>query len=257
MFSEPDSDWLLKGGTGVLARVPDARSTLDIDLFRSGCTLEQSLTELRRLAEVDLGDHFRFVYRSDDPILAGDQQSYTEGLRVVFDVYLGVKGYGVVKIDLAAGAGVTDEIVAQLPMSALDLPRLPSASYRLYPIVDQIADKVCATLATYARGPSTREKDLVDLVVFAVTQQIDSDALSRAIRMEAARRKLPEFAAFTIPERWGRAYAKLARETPACSAHPTVQSVEELMNRFLGAVLGGVVKGALWDPALQAWDTPG
>lgn len=253
VFSQPDSEWLLKGGTGVLARVPDARSTLDIDLFRSGYTLEQSLAELRRLAETDLADHFRFVYRSHESILAGDQQRYTEGLRIVFDVYLGAKSYGVVKIDLAAGAGVTDEIIEQDPVGALDLPRLPSSPYRLYPLVDQIADKVCATLITYPSGPSTREKDLIDLVVFAATQEIDSDALLRAIHAEAARRQLPEFTVFTCPEQWGRAYAKLARDTPACASYPTVQSAMELMNRFLDRILDGSVSGARWDPALGAW----
>lgn len=36
VFSDDvESDWALKGGTGMLARVPNARATLDIDLYRS------------------------------------------------------------------------------------------------------------------------------------------------------------------------------------------------------------------------------
>jgi hypothetical protein len=35
-FSEgPDSEWVLKGATGLLARVPSTRATLDIDLYRN------------------------------------------------------------------------------------------------------------------------------------------------------------------------------------------------------------------------------
>jgi hypothetical protein len=60
VFSEgTDSEWLLKGGTGLLARVPSARATLDIDLYREGYGLDEAVEDLRRLAARDLGDHFR------------------------------------------------------------------------------------------------------------------------------------------------------------------------------------------------------
>ncbi len=58
IFSEGEnSEWVLQGGTGMLARVPSTRSTLD--LYRRGFTLAQALADLRRLAQLDLGDHFR------------------------------------------------------------------------------------------------------------------------------------------------------------------------------------------------------
>lgn len=63
VFSEgADSEWVLKGGTGLLARVPSTRSTRDIDLYRSGFTITEALSDLIRLASIDLGDHFRFEY---------------------------------------------------------------------------------------------------------------------------------------------------------------------------------------------------
>ena len=53
IFSErDDSDWLLKGGTGVLARVASGRRTTDIDLFRANNTLDGALAELIRLASM-------------------------------------------------------------------------------------------------------------------------------------------------------------------------------------------------------------
>ena len=253
IFASPNSDWILKGGTGVLARVPDARSTLDIDLYRSGYSLEQSLAELRRLSEVDLGDHFQFVYSSHELILAGDQQAYTEGMRVTFAVYLGVKPRDHIKIDLATGAGITDEITVQHPAGALDLPRLRSAPYRLYPVVDQIADKICATLATYSTGASTREKDLIDLVVFAATQEIYSDSLLRAVRRESARRKLPEIVALVVPQSWGPAYSRMARATSACAEFTTIVTAMELMNRFLDPLLRGEIDDSLWNPSNRSW----
>lgn len=37
VFSEGDeSEWVLKGGAGMLARIPSTRSTRDIDLYREG-----------------------------------------------------------------------------------------------------------------------------------------------------------------------------------------------------------------------------
>lgn len=83
VFSEGDaSTWILKGGTGVLARVPNARATLDIDLYMNGYSLDQALTALRRLVSTDLGDYFRFEYFGHKQSLAGDQQPYADGYRV-------------------------------------------------------------------------------------------------------------------------------------------------------------------------------
>ncbi|MDA8208611.1 MAG: nucleotidyl transferase AbiEii/AbiGii toxin family protein, partial [Actinomycetota bacterium] len=61
IFSDgTSSDWVLKGGTGMLARVPNTRATRDIDLHLQSASLDEALQELVRLASIDLGDHFRF-----------------------------------------------------------------------------------------------------------------------------------------------------------------------------------------------------
>jgi len=131
VFSEStDSEWLLKGGTGMLARVPSTRTTLDIDLHRDGFTLAQALAELRRLAEIDLGDHFRFVYAGHEDSIGGEEQPYTDGCRVAFDVYIGVKRKTTLYVDLAVGAGITAPETTSDPASALHLPRLINSAYR-------------------------------------------------------------------------------------------------------------------------------
>ncbi len=59
----------------------------------------------------------------------------------------------------------------------LELPGLATPPIRLYPVVDHIADKLCATQATYGTNndlPSSRVRDLVDLVVFARSQDVDA-----------------------------------------------------------------------------------
>jgi nucleotidyltransferase AbiEii toxin of type IV toxin-antitoxin system len=69
VFSEGDgSEWLLKGGTGMLARVPSTRTTLDIDLFHNGFTLDQALADLQRA---------KLVARFIDPALDGTANGKT------------------------------------------------------------------------------------------------------------------------------------------------------------------------------------
>jgi hypothetical protein len=47
VFHEPNSPWVLKGGTAVLARVHDARTTKDVDLFHQANSLDAALEALR------------------------------------------------------------------------------------------------------------------------------------------------------------------------------------------------------------------
>lgn len=254
VFAEgDDSEWVLKGGTGVLARVPSGRRTTDVDLFRANETLEGALEELIHLARTDLGDHFRFVYLRHRPVVGGDQQTYTQGCTVDFAIYIGADRKESLRVDLVVGALVTDAITVAAPANRLDLPRLPSNDYRLYPIVDQIADKVCATMADYNGRPSSREKDLVDLVVIAKTQTVCADALRRAIDAETLVRSLAPFSELSIPAPWGRMYARDAREVPYCTDYRTVDLARELMRTFIDPVLGGRVMSKTWSPKSTEW----
>ncbi len=251
IFSEADaSEWVLKGGTGMLARVPTARRTVDADLFRAGYSPEHALSDLRRLAAVDLGDHFRFVYRDHSEILIDALQPYTDGYRVTFDAYLGVKLVDTIRIDLSTGSSPTGTIEVEDPANRLTLPRLESYPYRLYPIVDQVADKVSATITDYNGRPSSREKDLVDLVVIALTQTMDAVALRTAIESECAKRRLIMPERFEIPEHWGRVYARLARSTPA-EPH-SITAARDLVGAFIDPVLNKAA-GGVWHPKDQAW----
>jgi Nucleotidyl transferase AbiEii toxin, Type IV TA system len=254
VFSEGEaSEWLLKGGAGMLARVPSARTTLDIDLYRDGFTLDQALADLRRLASTDLGDHFRFEDAGHEKSIGGEEQPYAEGYVVTFEVLIGVRSRGTINVDLAVGAGLTAPVTTADPANALDLPRLVRHEYRLYPVVDQIADKVCATMQTYHDRPSSREKDLVDLVVLAVTQNVDGTALGLAISTEAGRRMMEPFDHFVVPDDWGRRYSKLAKPVPYCADFGTVDLARELAAEFIDPVLAGTASGRAWSPRHRAW----
>lgn len=157
------------------------------------------------------------------------------------------------QIDLAIGAGMTEDVTASAPATALNLPRLISNPYRLYPVVDQLADKVCATMADYDGRPSSREKDLVDIVVFAITQDIDGTALSLAIETERHRRKMEPFEQFLVPSTWGPGYVKQSRPVPHCANYRTVELAAELAARLIDPALTGEAKGKTWSTGRLQW----
>lgn len=249
-----NSEWLLKGGTGMLARVPSTRATLDIDLYRDGFTLDQALADLRRLAGLDLGDHFRFAYLEHHPSVTGDQQPYVSAYRVAFEIYIGAQGKGRINIDLATGAGLTAPVTIVEPANQLPLPRLVSHPYRLYPIVDQISDKVCATMEKHLDRPSTREKDLVDLAVIAVTQRVDGAALARALEVESRRRRMHPLDRFEVPRTWGPAYARMAKRVPHLTNHLTVVAAAGLVASFIEPALRGLSNSKSWSPDTLEWE---
>lgn len=154
---------------------------------------------------------------------------------------------------LKGGAGMTDYATTFAPATSLDLPRLTTHPYRLYPVVDQIADKVCATMNVYEGRASSREKDLVNLVVFAMTQDIDGAALTRAVDTERRRRQMDPFNAFVVPATWGPGYTKQSKTVPYCSGYGTVEAASKLTARLINPALTGEAKDAIWSHEKLSW----
>jgi len=253
IFSDPeDTDWALKGGSGIIARVPLGRRTTDIDLFRIGYSIEDALIALRRLAEVDLGDHFNFVYEKHEELFEREQQPNISLFRVIFQIQIGRQDKSKLRVDLVVGAGPVGRIVEQHPVGRLEISDFESFPYRLYPVEQQVAEKVCATLALYRGQPSSREKDLVDLVIIATTQEVNGQDLHEALLAELVHRGMTDTRAFEIPPHWGRGYAKLAKETPACAGYPTVGTAFELIQEFLNPAFSPGHLG-MWNPSELCW----
>lgn len=255
VFSEgQSSEWLLKGGTAMLARVPASRATLDIDLLGRMGDLDAALAELLRVARIDLDDHFRFVFARSQSIAAGDAQEYTDGLRVTFDIYIGAQRQDKLNVDLVIGTMPIGPIEVLTPASGLHMLKLRNNPYRLYPISHQLADKICATMSTYNGLPSTREKDLVDLVVAATSREIRIEAshLGQAVRLESSRRRLATFDHFEVPNIWGPRYNRMIQSLPISVQRPDFQDALELMQLFVDPVLAGTAAG-YWSPNDLCW----
>ncbi|MDO5066714.1 MAG: nucleotidyl transferase AbiEii/AbiGii toxin family protein [Propionibacteriaceae bacterium] len=253
VFSPPGHvHWLLKGGTAMLARVPSARATTDIDLLNGSGSLQAALTELRTIAQEDLGDFFRFEYVGHAESL-GAGQPYARGFRVNFDVLIGATKKDRLSIDLVVGSITTAPPDVMTPTNVLALPRLPQSSYRLYSVIDQVADKVCATISTYDGHPSSRAKDLVDLVVLALTQPMQSAPLRAALLRESSARGLQLPSAFAVPSGWAATYRKLASRVPICSGHLDLTAAEALVDRLLKPVLTNQSSNQHWLAQPAEW----
>jgi hypothetical protein len=176
VFSVQPPKFVLKGGTGMLARLSTSRATKDIDLSAGEGDLETAVADLRQLATVDLGDHFKFELVNKVDQLDGETQPYTAGCRLTFDIYVGVSKQGTLSIDLAAGYKPTGQLETLTPANRLPLARLRTFDYVLYPLVDQVADKLCATHSRYgeSKSPSSRVKDLIDLLLISRKASFDA-----------------------------------------------------------------------------------
>lgn len=255
VFHDPDAPWVLKGGTAVLARVHEARATKDIDLLHQLGDLNAAVDALRTTASIELGDHFRFVVARVEHNLGGAGQPAVDGLRVVIDGYCGATRKATFGVDLVTGSLMTapPELLTD---PILDLRGIEAPTLRLYPVVDHIADKLCATQASYGTHgdrPSSRVRDLVDLVVFARSQDVDGSALITAVRGEWTHRGLPGAPEFSPPSGWEHLFPPLARKVPAVADVQSFVDAVALVKAFLDPVLSGRAAGQRWLAGDLSW----
>ncbi|GAA1853921.1 hypothetical protein GCM10009836_37480 [Pseudonocardia ailaonensis] len=250
-------EWVLKGGTALLARVRTARHSRDIDLLRERGTLDSALDELERAAAVDLRDHLRFVPGASSRAEERPGQPGTELAKVKIDAYAGVRLVSEFVVDIVLNAVITGDPESRQPEPTIELAGIESPAYLIYPVADHVADKLCATFELYghARLPSSRVRDLVDLVVIARTQHVDAGALRVAIDAERVHRALPEIGQWGCPDGWVTSYAKVARDVVECSDHRSFSSASALASAFLNPILSNEINDdATWSPSNLRWE---
>ncbi len=254
VFSAEPERWVLKGATAMLARLRgQARHTLDIDLYSRAGDLADAERALRDAAAIDLDDYFRFTL---NPARRMEQGAGT--LRIPVVALLGATDFARFHVDLVAGLSMTGTPDDVPPLVPIDLPGLPGATYRAYPIVDHVADKVCALLERHPRpdgriAQSTRYRDLADLATFAHVASIDASGLSAALTSEAGRRQLalPHHLEVPSDSGWAAGYARVARDAPGLEERDLDTALRSVRH-FIEPVLTGEAVGH-WDPIAMAW----
>lgn len=259
VFAEGEqSEWLLKGGMSMLARVPRSRTTKDVDLAAQHTTyLAEAERALSELVAVDLGDHLTFRLIRSTPTGLGDNQPGVATRRYIFaciDVDHDTQ-IDTVTVDVVVGPPPVGRPEMVEPANRLHLRRaLITHPYRLYPVADQIADKVCATMDTnYPGGKrSSRVKDLVDLVVLAHTQTVDLTELRAAIAAKRNISGIEPFKHFDIPPNWKRTYPSTARGVPSAESF-TAERAAALVATFVDPALDKSSNTGIWNPDKLAW----
>jgi hypothetical protein len=259
VFAEGEqSEWLLKGGMSMLARVPRSRTTKDVDLAALHAPdLAEAERALAALAAANLGDHLTFRLIRSAPTGLGENQPGVATRRCVFaclDVDYGTQVDTVV-VDVVVGPPPVGRPEVVEPANRLHLRRpLITFPYRLYPVADQIADKVCATMDTQYPGGkrSSRVKDLVDLVVIAHTQTVHLDELRAAIDSKRRLSGIAPFDHFGVPPEWVRTYPATAKGVPVAESF-SAQTAAELVASFVDPALGKSSNPTAWDPHVLAW----
>ncbi|PKV82593.1 nucleotidyl transferase AbiEii/AbiGii toxin family protein [Streptomyces sp. TLI_146] len=256
MFQAQPERWILKGGHALLTRYHRAaRLSQDVDIQHDGAIgIKDAVTALRAAARSDLGDYLHF-----EPARLSTHQNGAAGAKQKFDVYRGAHQVDTLRVDVVA---------VQRPITAPDLRTItplidlgwpadwPQA--RLYPIVDHLADKVCALYERHRGIPSTRWRDLADILLISRREALDGHACQMALRAEAQRRAqagtdlhLP--GSFEPPgPAWPARYPTAALQVPGLNGCTTWAQAASAAAAFLTPLLAAHPPGH-WNPAEAAW----
>lgn len=254
LFSSPEADhWVLKGAGALLARLTTARHSKDLDVFLSvnDADAERAVNALRTALQLNLGDHFAFDITRVAPL-----QEEAKGARVHVNARLGPTSFASFHIDVVVGTVMTGTPDIVAPLTPLDIEGLIRPRYRVFPIADHLADKLCATIGSYTRtgqpASSSRVKDLVDIAIIASTQTVQAIALTAAVVSNAAMRKIELPERFTVPDMtgWATRYPKVAAEAPGPA--PDFATAVNLASQIFDPILNRTAIGA-WSPSTLSW----
>ena len=245
-----DDGWVLKGAAALLAREVSTRATRDVDLYRR-TELVEAETALREAIALDLGDWFTFEASRSRQMTAG-----VIGLTFALTARIGIREWESFNVDLVGeAAGMTGEPETAPALARIDLTELRQPGYRVWPLADHVADKLAATFATYGRSnrPSTRVKDLIDLVVLAHCTHVSADDAIAAVRAQASRREIVLPGRFDIPDLdyWSRHYPIEARKVRGLTEQ-TLGDAVSIVRSFVDPILAGTATGS-WDPVTLRW----
>jgi Nucleotidyl transferase AbiEii toxin, Type IV TA system len=203
-----DDGWIVKGATALLARNIGVRGSLDDDLYREA-TRGVAEEELRRASAADIGDWFQFE-------IGGGRAIGYNTVRLSVNAVIGATTWVEFHVDLVGSdIRMTGQPEDVPPLARGVIPEVEQRGYRAYPLADHVADKVAATYERHGedRRPSTRFRDLVDLVAIVGGASVDSSTQTTALRSEFDRRGLRLPPSFDVPDRalWEPGYAAEAR----------------------------------------------
>ncbi|MEU5858891.1 nucleotidyl transferase AbiEii/AbiGii toxin family protein [Nocardiopsis dassonvillei] len=250
VFEHDPNGWLILGGQALLIRYQgQSRMSRDIDLqYAPASGLEEAYSALAQAASRDLNDFLSFGVPPSLSDVDPDHATQPVGVEV------SIAGTPIthIKVDLTAGTRYTDppavsELRPELPLlqEGVPWPRV-----RLAPALGHVCDKICAMYTRYGanRVPSTRVRDLVDVLLMCQQEVFEGPELYSTLTQEVRRRQerghevvLPS--QFHIPNpTWERSYPEQARQVRGLQGCGTLAEARVVAARFLDPVLGSCAR---------------
>lgn len=239
--------WALKGGLALDFRLKDrSRATKDMDLVRHDDE-EAAVGDLIEAASSDLGDFFAFSVEGRARL--GEDEAGAVRCRIRAE--LGGRLFENVAVDIGFfdPLGWAPDLVRGsdlLQFAGIDPVEVP-----VIPLEQQVAEKVHAYTRSYRGQPSSRARDLVDLVLIKRLATLDGERLGAALRgtFEGRRQHAMPGSLPPPPAGWSVAYRKLATEvgldTELAAGHHEAAAL-------LDPILGGL-DSRRWEAAKGRW----
>lgn len=222
--------WVLKGGMALEVRWSDrARSTRDLDLavrgdVADGATLRRTLITLLSKHNED-----RFRFTVGEPRELRADEAGRPGWRFSVEAFLAGRMFAAVRVDVVVRP---DEITRTERLrfpGSLDFAGIEAVEVEVVDRAQHFAEKMHASTRTYTTRPSTRVKDLADLVLL-----IDDGLQPERSVLEAVRHVFGSRATHSLPREladppgeWAPRYAELASDLQL-----SADTVEEAMTRL-------------------------
>lgn len=241
--------WLLKGGLALDLRLPErARTTRDVDLDWQA-PADQLLDALIDATRHDAGDFLDFlVEQAGTP---PDRLGGSHRFRVVTD--LAGRRFDSFQVDVGLRRQAIHAPVVLRTPDVLAFADVDPPSIATLPVEIQVAEKLHAYTRTYdGDRPSTRVKDLVDLVLITELVPVDAGNLRDALEstfQERGSEPIPR----TVPgppDGWRLPFRELA---DAVGAPADLVAAHAKAATLLAPVLEGTVKRGRWNPSRQTW----
>jgi len=257
VFADPDSPWVLKGGTGLLVRMDGARYSRDADLLRTDVEAAAATDDLQRLCDQPTTlDPFTFQIQRSPKDPGVGEAAQLEAL-----VYYGAMQMQKFPIDLSIRTTLAAEIDYVVPRPVLDLTEevlgeLPR--FRCLSLADQVSDKVSAMYEVHGINatPSTRWHDLVDLLLIITRFSLSAakTALALQIQQQRRRERLTLPAAIGSPgPQWEHSYPTEAAASSLPQHLHRLDTALAALGACLDPLLDGSRQRGQWDPGTQQW----
>lgn len=252
LFVAPES-WVLKGGLALDFRLPDrARSTVDMDLARRDGEGAAS-RDFRAAVEADLDDFFIFEVERTSRL---DEADVGGAVRYKARASLAGRLFEEYVVDVGFAETLVLPVEHVLGPDLLTFAGVPPVLVPILPLPRHVAEKVHAYTRQYGDGrrPSTRIKDLVDLVLLCATEVFFASAVQEALQTVVESRgthPLPSSLP-TPPDDWRKGYRILADHV---GIEPDLDNAYAEATAFLGPLLDGSLakNDTRWDPSQRSW----